>query len=84
MTLPTLAPIVIALSFGLPARAHAAGLLPGVGQFVAGTGSINGNATSLTINQTSSRGVIHAIRRGVEPSIARQIALAVAEMAVSN
>ncbi|WP_080405895.1 filamentous hemagglutinin N-terminal domain-containing protein [Burkholderia ubonensis] len=57
-TLPALASIVIALSFGLPARVHAAGLLPGGGQFVAGTGSINGNATSLTINQTSSRAVI--------------------------
>jgi filamentous hemagglutinin family protein len=57
-TLSAFAPIVIALSFGLPARAHAAGPLPGGGQFVAGTGSINGNGTSLTINQASSRGVI--------------------------
>jgi filamentous hemagglutinin family protein len=32
--------------------------LPSGGHFVAGNGSINGNATSLTINQTSNRGVI--------------------------
>lgn len=57
-TLSAFAPIVIALSFGLPARAHAAGPLPRGGQFVAGTGSINGNGTSLTINQASRRGVI--------------------------
>ncbi|OJB18333.1 filamentous hemagglutinin [Burkholderia ubonensis] len=56
--LPALAPIFLALSFGLPASVHAAGPLPGGGQFVAGAGSIAGNGTSLTINQTSSRGVI--------------------------
>ncbi|KVG51717.1 filamentous hemagglutinin [Burkholderia ubonensis] len=48
----------LALSSGLPAAAHAAGPLPGGGQFVAGAGSITGNGTSLTINQTSGRGVI--------------------------
>jgi filamentous hemagglutinin family protein len=32
--------------------------LPQGGQFIAGTGSINGNATSLTIHQTSNRGVV--------------------------
>ncbi|AWV05080.1 filamentous hemagglutinin [Burkholderia sp. JP2-270] len=56
--LPALAPIFVALSFGLPAAAHAAGPLPGGGQFVAGAGSIAGHGTSLTINQTSNRGVI--------------------------
>ncbi|PMS33870.1 two-partner secretion domain-containing protein [Trinickia symbiotica] len=55
---PAFAPIFIALSFALPGRVHAAGPLPSGGQFVAGTGSINGNPTSLTINQTSSRGII--------------------------
>ncbi|WP_080402704.1 filamentous hemagglutinin N-terminal domain-containing protein [Burkholderia ubonensis] len=57
-TPPALAPIFLALSFGLPAPADAAGPLPGGGQFVAGAGSIASNGTSLTINQTSSRGVI--------------------------
>ncbi|WP_258187508.1 two-partner secretion domain-containing protein [Trinickia symbiotica] len=56
--LPALAPMLIALSFGMPGCAHAAGPLPSGGQFVAGMGSINGNAGWLTINQTSSRGVI--------------------------
>ncbi|PTB20603.1 filamentous hemagglutinin [Trinickia symbiotica] len=50
--------IFLSLWFGLPAGSYAAGPLPGGGQFVAGTGSINGNAGWLTINQTSSRGVI--------------------------
>ena len=36
----------------------AGGVLPQGGQYVAGSGTINGNATSLTINQSSSRGVI--------------------------
>ncbi len=59
-TLPALAPIALALTlaFSLPATALAAGPLPQGGQFVAGTGSINGTNTSLTINQTSNRGVI--------------------------
>lgn len=37
--------------------AHA-GVLPSGGHFVAGSGSFNGNSTSLTVNQNSSRGVI--------------------------
>ncbi|MGN6668706.1 MAG: two-partner secretion domain-containing protein, partial [Trinickia sp.] len=57
-TLPALTPIAIALSLALPGAAFAAGPLPSGGHFVAGTGSIGGNATSLTINQTSNRGVI--------------------------
>ena len=57
-TLPALTPIAIALSCVMPAIALAAGPLPQGGQFVAGSGSIGGNATSLTINQTSNRGVI--------------------------
>ena len=35
-----------------------AGTLPGGGRFVAGSGTISGNGTSLSINQTSFRGVI--------------------------
>lgn len=56
--LPALTPIFIALSLAAPSAAHAAGPLPSGGHFVAGTGSMTGNATSLTINQTSNRGVI--------------------------
>jgi filamentous hemagglutinin family protein len=56
--LPALKPICTALSLALPGIVHASGPLPQGGQFVAGTGSMNGNATSLTIHQTSNRGVI--------------------------
>ncbi|WP_158244243.1 two-partner secretion domain-containing protein [Trinickia dabaoshanensis] len=42
----------------MPGMAFAAAALPQGGQFVAGSGSISGNTTSLTINQTSSRGVV--------------------------
>ncbi|MGN6081929.1 two-partner secretion domain-containing protein [Trinickia sp.] len=52
-----------AISFAVAAlfasgQAHASGLLPVGGQFVAGTGSIDSNGTQMTINQTSSRGII--------------------------
>ncbi|MGN6315718.1 two-partner secretion domain-containing protein [Trinickia sp.] len=55
-----LVPIAVALlgAAGVQAPAHAAGPLPSGGHFIAGSGSINGNATSLTIDQTTSRGVI--------------------------
>lgn len=57
--LPALTPIVLALSLAVPILAQAAGPLPSGGHFVAGAGSIAGNGTtSLTINQTSGRGVI--------------------------
>jgi filamentous hemagglutinin family protein len=46
------------LSFVLPGSAQAAGPLPTGGHFVAGTGCINGTTSSLTIRQTSSKGVI--------------------------
>jgi filamentous hemagglutinin family protein len=54
---------VSAISFAVIAlfasvRAHAGGLLPTGGQFVAGTGTVASNGTQMTINQTSSRGVI--------------------------
>ncbi|MGG1945967.1 filamentous hemagglutinin N-terminal domain-containing protein [Trinickia sp. NRRL B-1857] len=55
---PALAPLFVTLSLAVPGFAQAAGPLPIGGQFVAGSGSINGNATSLTVNQTSTRGVI--------------------------
>ena len=42
----------------MPGTTLAAGPLPQGGRFVAGSGSITGNTTSLTIDQTSSRGVI--------------------------
>lgn len=42
----------------LHASAHVSSALPGGGRFVAGSGAISGNGTSLTINQTSGRGVI--------------------------
>lgn len=53
--LPTLA---LALSFSLPGGVRAAPPLPAGGQFVAGSGSISSDAASLTVNQTSSRGVV--------------------------
>ncbi|MGG1945968.1 filamentous hemagglutinin N-terminal domain-containing protein [Trinickia sp. NRRL B-1857] len=56
--LPALTPLALAAALAISVSAHAAGPLPTGGQFVAGTGSINGNATSLTVNQTSTRGII--------------------------
>ena len=52
--------VLLSLCASIPAwtLAHAAGPLPSGGHFTAGTGSIAGTATSLTINQTTSRGVI--------------------------
>lgn len=55
-TLPALAPIALTLALTLPA--YGAGPLPSGGKFVAGKGSISGSGTSLTINQTSGRGII--------------------------
>jgi filamentous hemagglutinin family protein len=58
--LAALAPIVVALwGAGILATpAYAGGALPEGGHFVAGAGSISGNANVLTVNQTSGRGVI--------------------------
>ncbi|WP_242538897.1 two-partner secretion domain-containing protein [Trinickia acidisoli] len=58
--LARMVPLAAALaSFAVsPLSAHAAGILPNGGHFVAGAGSISGNGTSLTIDQTSGRGVI--------------------------
>ncbi|RKT21103.1 filamentous hemagglutinin family protein [Paraburkholderia sp. RAU2J] len=42
-----------------PQPARAAGVLPAGGHFACGTGSIGGSGATLTINQTSSRGVIN-------------------------
>lgn len=57
---PTLVFVLSAVSAlcGAPSSANAGSVLPAGGRFVAGTGSMTGNSTSLTINQTSSRGVI--------------------------
>ncbi|WP_233217357.1 two-partner secretion domain-containing protein [Trinickia dabaoshanensis] len=48
----------VAALCGAPSPANAGSTLPGGGHFVAGTGSIAGNGTSLSINQNSSRAVI--------------------------
>jgi len=54
--LAMLVPLVAGLTCAIPA--DAAPPLPAGGQFVAGSGAIGGNDQSLTINQTSTRGVI--------------------------
>ncbi|SAL45675.1 filamentous hemagglutinin-like protein [Caballeronia arvi] len=54
--LAMLVPLVAGLSCASPA--DAAPPLPSGGQFVAGSGAIGGDTASLTINQTTSRGVI--------------------------
>ncbi|MDG0026762.1 filamentous hemagglutinin N-terminal domain-containing protein [Trinickia sp. Y13] len=59
MTIPMRA-IALATTVFVIAQSSAfgAGALPGGGRFVAGTGTIGGDAGSLTIHQTSSKGVI--------------------------
>ena len=58
-------PVTVALLFATAClelssiETHAAPPLPKGGQFVAGSGSISGGGQSLTINQTTSRGVIN-------------------------
>ena len=47
----------VAVLCGAPSLAHAQAL-PNGGHFIAGSGSISSNGTSLTINQNSARGVI--------------------------
>ncbi|MDR5880928.1 filamentous hemagglutinin N-terminal domain-containing protein [Caballeronia sp. LZ032] len=54
--LAALVPLIASLAYATVA--HAAPPLPSGGQFVAGSGSIGGGGQSLTINQTTSRGVI--------------------------
>jgi filamentous hemagglutinin family protein len=58
--LSRLLPFVVALwAYGTPSSgAYAAGTLPSGGHFTAGAGSITGSDSSLTINQSSNRGVI--------------------------
>lgn len=57
--LAALVPIIVALwGSGILATPAYGGALPDGGHFVAGSGSISGNANSLMINQTSGRGVI--------------------------
>ncbi|HKD21268.1 MAG TPA: filamentous hemagglutinin N-terminal domain-containing protein, partial [Rhizomicrobium sp.] len=43
----------------MTAPAHAGGALPSNGQYVAGQGSISGTSSSVTVNQSSSRGIIN-------------------------
>ncbi len=59
MTIPMRA-IALATTVFVIAQSSAfgSGALPGGGRFVAGTGTIGGDAGSLTIHQTSSKGVI--------------------------
>src|SRR5690348_9594719 len=56
-TRPTATAAVLAALYGFMPPAHA-GVLPNGGHFVAGSGSIGGTANSMTIDQTTSRGVI--------------------------
>jgi filamentous hemagglutinin family protein len=53
----TLKPIALSVLFLCVSHAHA-GPLPAGGHFVAGSGAITSNGATLTINQTTSRGVI--------------------------
>jgi filamentous hemagglutinin family protein len=57
LALTPLASALAAISLGVP-LASLAGTLPTGGTFVAGAGSINAGGTSLTIDQTTTRGVI--------------------------
>lgn len=50
--------LAVALACGAPFAAHAGGALPGGGRFIAGSGSITSNGGSVTIGQTTRRGVI--------------------------
>ncbi len=54
-SLAVLVPLAAGLACGV---AHAGQVLPAGGQFIASSGSISGGSKSLTINQTSTRGVI--------------------------
>lgn len=57
--LPALLPVTAAVLCGITALdARAAGTLPSGGHFVGGAGSMSTNGSTLTINQTSGRGVI--------------------------
>jgi filamentous hemagglutinin family protein len=51
-------PLALAAWCATVPSAYAAGPLPRGGQFVAGSGTINGSGTTLTIDQLSARGVI--------------------------
>lgn len=51
-------PRALALLAAAPLVAHAAGALPNGGHFVAGNGAISANGTSVTINQSTSRGIV--------------------------
>ena len=51
-------PRALALLAAAPLVAHAAGALPNGGHFVAGSGAISANGTSVTINQSTNRGIV--------------------------
>lgn len=53
-----LAPLALALSFALPMTCHAAGALPSGGHFVAGSGTVSANGTSVTVSQSTPRGIV--------------------------
>jgi len=52
-------PLVLAMALGSAASAHAAGALPVRGVYEQGGGNISTGATSVTVNQISTRGVIN-------------------------
>ncbi|CAB3726922.1 two-partner secretion domain-containing protein [Paraburkholderia rhynchosiae] len=57
--LTALLPLAAAVLFCVASMdARAAGALPAGGRFVGGSGSVGGDGTTLTINQSSSRGVV--------------------------
>ena len=56
--LASLAPAIAAVMSGLPPVVASAGALPTNGSFVAGSGSIDTSGPAMTIDQTTSRGVI--------------------------
>lgn len=60
VALSPLVPLVAAmLGCVMSSPVHAAGTLPSGGHFVAGSGSINSNGSTVTINQSSGRGVVN-------------------------
>ena len=51
--------MLCAATFLAIGAAHAGGALPTNGQYVAGQGSITSSANSVTVNQTSSHGIVN-------------------------
>ncbi|WP_061172451.1 two-partner secretion domain-containing protein [Caballeronia hypogeia] len=61
-------PFVLGMAFAYAIEAFGAPPLPGGGQFVSGAGAITNGSRSVTINQTSSRGVIDWHSFSIGPS----------------